>query len=128
MGEKDFNFDSKMFVYDDETGEMVGEVDNISATLECDTDNSLNDKKVISRHSKDYSIEFDLKDGISGEIFTIIASRADKETHDTYKIQIPIITQRRKHKKKRINKKWLRYGYNTTYIEMDVCKLGIKTQ
>ena len=39
-------------------------------------------------------------------------------------IHIPIIKQRKKHKKRRINKKWFkRYGYDVEYVEIGGWKL-----
>lgn len=47
-----------------------------------------------------------------------------KPLPDSYSFYMPVYVQRRKHKKKRINKKWAkRYGYKTVNKEF-LCKIG----
>lgn len=62
--------------------------------------------------SKDHTMSFTFGAPIDTEQFLRICGFDSSKMPDRYSIIVSRVTQKRKHKKKRVNKKWLkRYGY-----------------
>lgn len=123
MGEKDFT--GKLVLFDCGTGEQICEMDNVKeVSLESDQTDLVYDKNTSYRINRDPTLEITFEDNVETEKLYEIFGVDLGNKPDAYTILVPIIKQRRKHKKKRINKKWLkRYGYNITYFETKGWKL-----
>lgn len=102
----------KTMYFKDKNDNVIAELDNIDEIT------------LTSNVTEERDILGDVKNIKKGEITLSFTGTIEKETlfkvlgvdisktPDAYKIQVTKPVQRRKHKKKRINKKWLKkYGY-----------------
>ena len=110
--------------FDTKTGENLGQVEDIeevNMTSECQIDYT-GDKhgNILTRYVHDPTYEFTVDVGkpIDTEEFYKILGIDIANMPDAYDIQFIKFVQARKHKKRRINKKWLkRYGYKQITVE-----------
>ena len=115
-------------LFDTQTGNKIGTLDrirdvSIDSDYKTDYGYDTNNKKEIWRkYYPTYEISF-TSNKLTDELKGVLG--IDKSnTPDTYNIQFTKAVQARKHKKKRINKKWLkRYGYKHIVVECNDCKL-----
>lgn len=128
MEEKDLN--NEVVMFDCETGKQVCKMDNVKRiSLESDQTDSIYDRNNSCKinHNPTLEITFEDNDVNIEKICELIGVDWNNKP-DAYAIMLPIIKQRRKHKKKRINKKWLkRYGYDFVYIEAKGWKIESHT-
>ena len=79
------------------------------------------DKKILSFESFKtpiYEMSFTLDKPISMDNFTKLFSDTVSDIPKAYDIQFVKVVQVRKHKKNRVNKKWIkRYGYRTIFLD-----------
>lgn len=107
-----------MNVFNTDTRVNLGQIENIkevNMTSESKTDYARDEhEKVVSRfvHDPTYTMTFNSDDPIDTEEFYRVLGIDTSNMPDAYDIQFVKFVQARKHKKRRINKKWLkRYGY-----------------
>ena len=113
-----------MNVFNTKTEENLGQIENVrdvSMTSEWKTDYT-RDKQdnVVSRfvHDPTYTMTFNSDEPIDTEEFYRILGIDTANMPDAYDIQFVKFVQARKHKKRRINKKWLkRYGCKQILVE-----------
>lgn len=106
-----------MSIFDTDTGEnlgQIGDIKEVNMTSEYKTDFQ-RDKhnNIVSRFSHDptYTITFNTDEPINTEDFYKILGINTSNMPDAYDIQFVKFVQARRHKKRRINKKWLKkYG------------------
>lgn len=123
-----------MNVFDTYTGENFGHIDGIqdvTITSEFKTDYARDkngDKVLLYKHDLTYEMTFNADKEIDKEEFYKIFGIDTGKMPDAYTIQYIKSVQARKHKKKRINKKWLkRYGYKQMIVESKGWKLKSDT-
>lgn len=125
-----------MNVFNTETGENLGQIDDIKEVnirLESKTDyaRDKHDIKILSiAHDPTYTMIFntDLDESIDKKGFYKMLGIDTTNMPDAYDIQYVKIVQARKHKKRRINKKWLkRYGFKKTIVESKGWKMSSDT-
>lgn len=113
-----------MNVFNTDTKENLGQIEdikevNIASERKTDYQRDKQDN-VVSRfaHDPTYTLTFNTDKPISKEDFDMFLSVDESNMPDAYDIQYIKFVQARKHKKRRINKKWLkRYGYKQMLIE-----------
>ena len=121
--------DITLSIFDNETGQMLGKLHNIeSVDLTENTTEERNDYERSRKFlSADYTLTFDSKTDNSGELKKIFGVDMSN-LPDAYDIQFVKIIQARKHRKKRINKKWLkRYGVKQIHVSSKGWKLQTHT-
>lgn len=113
-----------MNIFNPYTGENLGQIDgiqdvNITKKLKTDCARDKNENKVLSfNHDPTYELTFNADNPIDKEEFYRILGIDMAKMPDAYTIQYIKFVPARKHKKKRINKKWLkRYGYRQILAE-----------
>ena len=113
-----------MNVFDTDTKENLGQIKNIqdvSMTSEWKTDYARDKQNnVVSRfvHDPTYTMTFNSDEPIDTEEFYRVLGIDMANMPDAYDIQYVKFVQARKHKKRRINKKWLkRYGCKQILVE-----------
>ena len=122
-----------MNIFNAYTGENLGEIENIkeaNMTVESETEYQRNEHGKVSRLSNDHTCELTFNDNkpINTEEFHKILGIDMAKTPDVYTIQFVKFVQARKHKKRRINKKWLkRYGYKQMIVESKDWKMKTDT-
>ena len=123
-----------MNIFDTKTGENLGQIENIkevNMTSETKTDYARDEhEKVVSRfvHDPTYTITFNSDEPIDTEEFYKMLGIDIANMPDAYDIQFIKFVQARKHKKRRINKKWLkRYGYRQIIVESKGWKIHSDT-
>ena len=120
-------------IFDTETGKNLGQINDVNSiemTSEYKTDYIQKDSKNILsfNHDPTYTITFDINDSVNTEEFYKVLGVDTSSMPDTYDIQILKIVQVRKHKKRRINKKWAkRYGYKQIVVNSKGCKIKDNT-
>ena len=117
--------DITLSIFDNETGQILGKLHNIeSVDLTENTTEERNDYEQSRKFlSADYTLTFDSKTDNSGELKKIFGVDMSN-LPDAYDVQFVKIMQARKHRKKRINKKWLkRYGVKQIYVNSKGWKL-----
>ena len=123
-----------MNFFDTETDENLGQVEDIeevNMTSECQIDYG-RDKhgNILTRyvHNPTYEFTFNADKPIDTEEFYKILGIDIANMPDAYDIQFIKFVQARKHKKRRINKKWLkRYGYKQMIVESKGWKVKTDT-
>lgn len=121
--------DITLSLLDNETGKMLGELHNIeSVDLTENTTEERNDYEQLRKTlSADCTLTFDLKTDNSSELKKIFGVDMSN-LPDAYDIQFVKIAQARKHRKKRINKKWLKkYGVKQVLVSSKGWKLQTHT-
>lgn len=121
--------DITLSIFDNETGQMLGKLHNIeSVDLTENTTEERNDYEQSRKFlSADYTLTFDSKTDNSGELKKIFGVDMSN-LPDAYDVQFVKIMQARKHRKKRINKKWLkRYGVKQIHVSSKGWKLQTHT-
>lgn len=123
------NSDISLSLFDNEPGQMLGKLHNIESVdltkniVEV-TDRDGNVKEI---KSVDYTLTFDSKIDNSGELKKIFGVNTS-DLPDAYDVQFVKIVQARKHRKKRINKKWRkRYGVKQVLVGSRGWKLQTHT-
>ena len=112
-----------MNIFNAYTRENLGQIENIkeaNMTVESETEYQRDEHNKVSRLSNNhtYELTFNTDKPIEKEDFYKILGMDISNLPDAYDIQFGKIVQARKHKKKRINKKWLkRYGYKKMIVE-----------
>lgn len=120
-------------IFDTETGEDLGQIDDVKSvkmTLEYKTDYAQKDaKNILSfNHDPSYTITFDINEPINTEELYKVLGVDTSNMPDAYDIQYVKIVQVRKHKKRRINKKWTkRYGYKQVVVDSKGWKIKNNT-
>ena len=123
-----------MNFFDTETGENLGQIENIkeiSMSHFSETEEEHNkhgDIKWFNYKNEEYtmSVDFD-KEIDTNELYKILGIDTSNMP-DAYDIQFIKFVQARKHKKRRINKKWLkRYGYKQMIVESKGWKMKTDT-
>lgn len=120
-------------IFDTETGKNLGQINDVNSiemTSEYKTDYIQKDSKNILsfNHDPTYTITFDINDSVNTEEFYKVLGVDTSSMPDTYDIQILKIVQVRKHKKRRINKKWAkRYGYKQIVVNSKGWKIKNNT-
>ena len=123
-----------MNFFDTETGENLGQVENIkeiSMSHFSETEEEHNkhgDINWFKYKNEEYtmSVDFD-KEIDTNELHKILGIDVSNMA-DAYDIQFIKFVQARKHKKRRINKKWLKkYGYKQMIIESKGWKMKTDT-
>lgn len=113
-----------MNIFNTETGENLEQIKdikevNMTATSEMGYVRD-EDEKLASRfiHDPTYEMTFNSDKPIDVEEFYRVLGIDIANMPDAYDIQFVKFVQARKHKKRRINKKWLkRYGYKQMLVE-----------
>lgn len=121
-----------MCLIDPRTGKEVTKVKGIrevNVTTESRTDYALSPHKMIGQtYQTKAEMTFDMNNPMSTEEFYNIIGFDSAKFPDAYDIQFQKIVQARKHKKRRINKKWLkRYGVKTVLVETKGWKMKTNT-
>lgn len=120
-------------IFDTETGEYLGQIDDVKPvkmTSEYKTDYAQKDaKNILSfNHDPSYTITFDINEPINTEELYKVLGVDTSNMPDAYYIQYVKIVQVRKHKKRRINKKWTkRYGYKQVVVDSKGWKIKNNT-
>lgn len=120
-------------IFDTETGEDLGQIDDVKSvkmTSEYKTDYAQKDaKNILSfNHDPSYTITFDINEPINTEELYKVLGVDTSNMPDAYDIQYVKIVQVRKHKKRRINKKWTkRYGYKQVVVDSKGWKIKNNT-
>lgn len=120
-------------IFDTETGEDLGQIDDVKSvkmTSEYKTDYAQKDaKNILSfNHDLSYTITFDINEPINTEELYKVLGVDTSNMPDAYDIQYVKIIQVRKHKKRRINKKWAkRYGYKQVVVDSKGWKIKNNT-
>lgn len=79
-------------------------------------------------HDPEYTLNFNINKQISKEDFNILFGVDTLNMSDAYDVQFIKFIQTRRHKKKRINKKWLkRYGYRQMIVKSTGYKIKCNT-
>lgn len=121
--------DITLSLLDNETGKMFWELHNIESVdlIENITEERNDYEQSRKFLSSDYTISFDSKTDNSNELKKIFGVDMSN-LPDAYDIQFIKIVQARKHRKKRINKKWLkRYGIKQVLVNSKGWKLQTHT-
>ena len=109
-----------MSLFDAETGENIGnirDIKQVNMDAKYKTDYIMD--KPVFVHNPTYTLNFN-KTEVNKKLIDMFLCFDKSNMPDTYDIQFIKVVQARKHKKKRINKKWLkRYGYKNVII---ICK------
>lgn len=123
-----------MNVFDTNTGENLGQIDdiqdvNVMSESKTDYERDKCDNKILSfNHNPTYTMSFNADKPIDKEEFYKILGVDMAKMPDAYDIQFIKFVQARKHKKRRINKKWLRrYGYKQMLVESKGWKIKHET-
>ena len=123
-----------MNVYDTYTGESLGQIDgiqdvNVTSEIKTDYARCRNGSKVLSFvHDLTHIMTFNTDKPIGKEEFYDVLGVDTGKMPDTYDIQYIKFVQARKHKKRRVNKKWLkRYGYKQVIFESKGWKMKTDT-
>ncbi len=117
---KDLEFGTAC-LFNKETGEEAMKFDNISElTLDCsdgqDYDFNLRREKFFY-DDRDVTMSFDFDKPVDMDKFYSLLGVDVSKMPDSYDVQFLKVVQVRKHKKRRINKKWAkRYGYKTITV------------
>ena len=112
-----------MNFFDTETGENLGQIEdikevNITTESETEYERDKHGKVLRSVNDSIYEFTFNADKPIDTEEFYKILGIDIANMPDAYDVQFIKIVQARKHKKRRINKKWLkRYGYKKMIVE-----------
>lgn len=118
---KDSEFNN-IYLIDTETGKeftKIKDIREVNITVESHTDYDLNPHEMIEQtsHTK-AEMTFNMNNPMDTEEFYKMIGFDSTKMPDAYDIQLQKIVQVRKHKKRRINKKWLkRYGVRTVLVE-----------
>jgi len=109
---------------DVETGEKIADVKELSsADIVSEEPYQIGTKYPMRIMESEYEITFSC-DLDSAPDFQKIFGLDTARFPDSYNISYVAIVQARKHKKKRINKKWLkRYGYKQKLVKLDGFKI-----
>lgn len=106
------------------TGKNICSVDGItdaSFTCNCETEYVYNsdNKKIFSfTHNPTYELKFNANNTINKKKIEKVFGIDLAKCSDVYSVQYIKYVQIRRHKKKRINKKWIkRYGYKQIMVE-----------
>lgn len=102
----------------------IGKLENATCiSSDCENEQTIqNGKKLFDNTSCSFTLESDKQLNVE-ELFKILGIDISKKP-DSYTIQYPKFVQMRKHKKKRINKKWIkRYGYKQIWVNSKGWKL-----
>ena len=122
-----------MNIFNAYTGGKLGQIENIkeaNMTVESETEYQRDEHGKVSRLSNNhtYELTFNTDKPIEKEDSYKILGMDISNLPDAYDIQFVKIVQARKHKKRRINKKWLnRYGYKQIPVESQGCKMKTDT-
>ena len=123
-----------MNFFDTETGETLGQIEDIkeiSMSHFSETEEEHNkhgDINWFKYKNKEYTISVDFDKEIDTNELHKLLDIDISNIPDTYDIQFIKFVQARKHKKKRINKKWLkRYGYKQMIVEIKGWKMRTDT-
>lgn len=123
-----------MNVFDTYTGENLGQIDgiedvNVTSEIKTDYARDKNENKILSfNHAPTHIMTFDADKPIDKEEIYKILGVDMAKMPDAYDIQFIKFVQACKHKKKRINKKWLkRYGYKQVVVESKGWKIKTDT-
>ena len=120
-------------IFDTETGENLGQINDVKSiemTSEYKTDYVQKDSKNILsfNHDPTFIITFDINELTNTEELYKILGVDTSSMPDAYDIQYVKIVQVRKHKKRRINKKWAkRYGYKRVVVDTKGWKIKNNT-
>ena len=124
-----------MSFFNTETGENLGQIEDIkeiSMTHSCikeEEHNKHGDINWFKYRNDEYTITFNTDESIDAEDLYKILGVNKANMPDAYNIQYMKIVQVRKHKKRRINKKWLkRYGYKQILVESKGWKVKTDTK
>ena len=123
-----------MKFFDMETGENLGQIENIkeiSITRFSEIEeehNKYGDINWFNYKNEEYTMSVDFgKEIDTNELHKVLGVDVSNMP-DAYDIQFIKFVQARKHKKKRINKKWLkRYGYKQMIVESKGWKVKTDT-
>ena len=120
-------------IFDTEIGKDLGQIADVKSvkmTSEYKTDYVQKDaKNILSfNHDPSYTITFDINEPINTEELYKVLGVDTSNMPDAYDIQYVKIVQVRKHKKRRINKKWAkRYGYKQVVVDSKGWKIKNNT-
>lgn len=121
-------------LFNENIGEYLGRingVNDINIISEEKTDyayNKENEKVCSYRHDPTYTMTFNSDEPICTDEFYKILGVDNSNTPDAYDMQFIKIVQARSHKKKRINKKWLKkYGCKQILVKCKGWKLQHNT-
>ena len=123
-----------MNVFNTETGEILGQIENIqevNITSEFKTDyaRDKDNNKVFSfQHNPTRTMTFSANEPMDTKKFYDVLGVGTGKMPDAYDIKYIKFVQARKHKKRRINKKWLKqYGYKQIIVESKGWKVKTDT-
>lgn len=116
----------------DQNGNQIKFGDNISGLIDVDTLSVDETPNISYNFTKDLNSSFEVSLEVSAQDLSLIYAQAWKPS-EVFDIEhnVPILTQARWHKKRRINKKWLKlYGmkYDTVRMRMRVHTLSYNTE
>lgn len=108
-----------------ETNEVLGQVDDVKSI-----DLTINQKDTVDRYGnltdreESYTCTFDMVEPMDIDKLYKALGIDEASMPDKCDIQVSKVVQCRRHKKKRVNKKWERkYGYRQTYATMKGWKM-----
>ena len=116
---------ASLYFFNIETNEKLGHIDNVKSI-----DFTINQKDTVDRYSNLINQEesrtctFDMVEPMDSDKLYKVLGIDDTSIPDKYDIQVSKVVQCRRHKKKRINKKWKKkYGYRQTCVTMKGWKI-----
>ena len=121
-------------IFNAETGENLGQIEDVTdVTMVSENKTDYQRDKygeIASRfvHDPTYTLSFNANKPISKEDFDMFLGIDKSNMPDACNVQFIKFVQARKHKKRRINKKWLkRYGYKQISVESKGWKMKADT-
>ena len=116
---------TSIYFFNTETNEKLGQANDVKSI-----DLTINQKDTVNRYGnltnreENRTCTFDMAVPMDTDKLYKILGIDKTKMPDKYDIQVSKIVQCRKHKKKRINKKWKKkYGYKQTHVTMKGWKM-----
>lgn len=116
---------TSIYFFNNETNEKLGQVDDVKSI-----DFTINQKDTVDRYGnlidreENHTCTFDMVEPMDTDKLYKVLGIDEASMPDKYDIQVLKVVQCRRHKKKRINKKWAKkYGYKQTHVIMKGWKM-----
>lgn len=116
---------TSIYFFNNETNEKLGQVDDVKSI-----DFTINQKDTVDRYGnlidreENHTCTFDMVEPMDTDKLYKVLGIDEASMPDKYDIPVLKVVQCRRHKKKRINKKWKKkYGYKQTHVTMKGWKM-----
>ena len=116
---------TSIYFFNNETNEKLGQVDDVKSI-----DFTINQKDTVDRYGnlidreENHTCTFDMVEPMDTDKLYKVLGIDEASMPVKYDIQVLKVVQCRRHKKKRINKKWKKkYGYKQTHVAMKGWKM-----